>query len=66
VKFVVTIDLENRHRGDADLLEACVRDGVSAFNLNRHVGDAASISLVRQCGDDTDMELVNRASLKRR
>ena len=64
MKFVVTIDLENRHRGDADLLEACVRDGVSAFN--RHVGDAASISLVRQCGDDTDMELVNRASLKRR
>jgi hypothetical protein len=64
VKFVVTIDLENRHRGDADLLEACVRDGVSAFN--RHVGHGASISLVRQCGDDTDMELANRASLKRR
>ena len=64
VKVVVAIDLENRCRGDADLLEACVRDGVSVFN--RQVGHAASISLVRQCGDDTDMELVNRASLKRR
>ena len=64
MKFVVTIDLENRYRGDAELLEACVREGVLAFN--RHVGHGASVSLVRQCGDDTDMELVARASLKRR
>ena len=64
MRVVVAIDLENRYRGDADLLEACVCDGVSA--ANRHVGHATSISLVRQCGDATDMELVNRASLKRR
>jgi hypothetical protein len=41
VKLFVTIDLENRYRGNKDLLEACVRDGVLVFN--QHVGPGARI-----------------------
>jgi hypothetical protein len=47
VKVYVTIDLENRYRGDADLLEACVRDGVLVFNL--HVGSGARVANVLLC-----------------
>ena len=50
MKVLVTIDLENRFRGDMDLLEACVRDGVLVFN--QHVGPGARIFDVRQCADD--------------
>jgi hypothetical protein len=50
VKVLITIDLENRLRGDTDLLEACVRDGVLVFN--QHVGSGARIYDVRQCADD--------------
>jgi len=69
VKVVVAIDLENRYSGDVGLLEACVRDGVSAFN--RHVGQGASIALARLCGDAADISVMSEplrrtAPLKRR
>jgi hypothetical protein len=57
VKFVVTIDLENRYGADAELLEACVRDGMLAFN--RHVGRGARMGLVRLSGDEADRHMAS-------
>jgi hypothetical protein len=50
MKLFVTIDLDNRHTRDADLLEACIKDGVVAFN--RHTQGEANISSVRLIADD--------------
>jgi hypothetical protein len=52
VKIIFTVDLEDRYRGDAELLEACVRDGVLAFN--RRAGHGARMGLVRLSGDEAD------------
>jgi hypothetical protein len=50
MKVFVTIDLDNRLSQDADLLEACLKDGVVTFN--RHTSGAAHISNVRMMADD--------------
>lgn len=49
MRFLIAIDLEDKYQGDADLLEACIRDGVSAFN--QHVGRGAKVAAVRRVGD---------------
>ena len=47
VKMLVIVDLRNRYSNESEFLEACVRDGVHAFN--QHVGDGASVEMVRYC-----------------
>jgi hypothetical protein len=50
MKVFVTIDLDNRHVQDTDVLEACIKDGVVAFN--RHTRGEANISNVRLIADE--------------
>lgn len=50
MKVFVTIDLDNRHSQDADLLEACIKDGVITFN--RHTKGEANIASVRLIADE--------------
>jgi hypothetical protein len=64
VKVVVTIALESRCLGDTDLLEACVRDGVWAFN--QHVDHGAKVEHVRLLNDQGTWQRINETAIKPR
>jgi hypothetical protein len=55
LRMVFSIDLDNRHKKERDLLEACVRDGVLAFNLHTHA--EAHVKNVRVFSDEVDVYL---------
>jgi len=60
MKILFTVELENRHQAEAGLLEACVRDGVTAFN--RRIGHSAIVWDVRLVSDDAAHLMLGRGS----
>ena len=53
MRMVFSVDLDNRHQQDKDLLEACVRDAVLAFNLRAHA--EANLKNVRVFSEEADV-----------
>jgi len=55
MRMVFSVELDNRYQQDKELLEACVRDAVLAFNLHAHA--EANLKSVRVFSDEVDIYL---------
>jgi hypothetical protein len=53
--MLITIDVSNRQAAERELLDACVRDGVHAFNVR--TGGGTSVSLIHFCNDELYRQL---------
>ena len=55
MRMVFSVELDNRHKQDKELLEACVRDALVAFNMRAHA--EANLKNVRVFSDEVDIYL---------
>jgi len=53
LRMVFSVELDNRHKQDRDLLEACIRDTVVRFNNYAHA--EANVKKVRVFSDEVDL-----------
>jgi len=51
--MVFSVELDDRHKQDRDLLEACIRDTVVRFNNYAHA--EANVKKVRVFSDEVDL-----------
>jgi hypothetical protein len=64
MKIVFTVELDNRHQHEADLLQAVIKDSVVDFN--RRTRAEANMMPPRMFGDDADVLVGRRVPLVRR
>jgi len=61
MRIVFTVELDNRHRQDVEILAACVKDAVVDFNVRTRA--EADMKTVRLFSDDAEvLTVVQRAA----